>query len=78
MSGDYSPTGAELVAAAEHAAAKAARYRALAGEWTDEACRLTELAMVEGGHRGLLARVAGVLGVSSSRLCQMRTDRRAA
>jgi hypothetical protein len=64
LTGDYSPTGDELEAAALHAARRVERHERSAREWGEELSRLLALAKGEGLHPGLMGEAAAEAGVS--------------
>jgi uncharacterized membrane protein YccC len=73
---EWEPSGQELVAAAEHAARMAGKYERLASQWKDEALRLADRAADEGGHHGLLGRMAGLIGMRAASFATARKTRR--
>jgi hypothetical protein len=73
---DWQPRGEELVAAAEHAARLAGRYRRLADDWTAEACRLADVIAdadrEAGTQSGLLTQMADLMDMRLDRFAQKR------
>lgn len=72
LPGEWEPSGAELVAAAEHAAERVERYERLAAEWNDELCRLAEMVAAEQFTQGALGRLAAAAGLTLQTLRNRR------